>query len=339
MSKESVARGIGPFRPVAGRAWAREFTSRKEAGLAGEACCGTGPKAGKPTVTRGRCGCDFHRGKKQSSTDDDGGSLSRHCFCSLLRLRTAVCSSYVFSFFTVSPMCLPFFTTSFQTPHIGHACTELCISDKKLKLAIHVNKLNNKICNNSFIERVPSPEPVLGNKDEGPAQKKRGAKASKIFKEPESLEERILEAATPVDAIRFPFIFEQGSSSTVADDDSNIPEGKRKQPEVDYSSGPSNEVIWRPNFEELIRRLRHKACVEIVKERRDEGCANVMKAMLEVGRSQEKKAKTDKSGKIADAALTEKKDTPQIVLKMWKDGYLHMQNNEGLHEYIHHLVE
>uniref|UniRef100_M4DST0 DNA-directed RNA polymerase III subunit RPC3 n=1 Tax=Brassica campestris TaxID=3711 RepID=M4DST0_BRACM len=255
-----------------------------------------------------------------------------------------------------------------------------------------------------FIERVPSPEPVLGNKDEGPAQKKRGAKASKIFKEPESLEERILEAATPVDAIRFPFIFEQGSSSTVADDDSNIPEGKRKQPEVDYSSGPSNEVIWRPNFEELIRRLRHKACVEIVKERRDEGCANVMKAMLEVGRSQEKKAKTDKSvpmsmgsiyeeliktdagremtqarveacleqlsatssylpafviesddsyivvvmrrygkeafrmfrylsqedrfvetDKIADAALTEKKDTPQIVLKMWKDGYLHMQ--------------
>ncbi|CAH8386348.1 unnamed protein product [Eruca vesicaria subsp. sativa] len=269
-----------------------------------------------------------------------------------------------------------------------------------------------------FVERVPSPEPVLGNKEEGPA-KKRGGKASKIFKEPETLEERVLEAATPVDAIRFPFIFEQDSSSTLADEDSNISEGKRKQPEVD-SSGPSNEVIWRPNFEELIRRLRHKACVEIVKERRDEGCANVLKAMLEVGRSQEKKAKPDKSvpvsmgsiyeelikteagremtqerveacleqlsatssylpafviesddsyivdfksiisvaqkdemesvvmrrygkeafrmfrylsqedrfvetDKIADAALTEKKDTPQILLKMWKDGYLHMQ--------------
>ncbi|WZZ01181.1 hypothetical protein YC2023_073509 [Brassica napus] len=53
MSKEPVARGIGPLRPVAGRAWARDFTSRKEAGLAGEACRGTGPKAGKPTVTRG----------------------------------------------------------------------------------------------------------------------------------------------------------------------------------------------------------------------------------------------------------------------------------------------
>ncbi|KAG5388962.1 hypothetical protein IGI04_030503 [Brassica rapa subsp. trilocularis] len=54
MSKEPVARGIGPLRPVAGRAWARDFTSRKEAGLAGEACRGTGPKAGKPTVIRGR---------------------------------------------------------------------------------------------------------------------------------------------------------------------------------------------------------------------------------------------------------------------------------------------
>lgn len=31
-----------------------------------------------------------------------------------------------------------------------------------------------------FVERVPSPEPVLGNKEEGPAQKKRGAKASKV---------------------------------------------------------------------------------------------------------------------------------------------------------------
>lgn len=38
--------------------------------------------------------------------------------------------------------------------------------------------------------------------------------------------------------------------------------------------------------------------MEIVKERRDEGCANVLKAMLEVGRTQEKKAKTDKSGKV-----------------------------------------
>ncbi|CAL9232085.1 unnamed protein product [Arabidopsis halleri] len=269
-----------------------------------------------------------------------------------------------------------------------------------------------------FVERIPSPEPVLGNKDQEPA-KKRGAKAAKILKEPETLEERVVEAATPVDAIRFPLIFEEDSNSSLADDDSNITEGKRKQRDVD-SSDPSSGVIWRPNFEEFIHRLRHKACVEIVKERRDEGCAIVLRAMLEVGRSQEKKVKTDNSApmsvgsiyeevikteagrtmlqerveacldqlsatssylpafvtemndsyivdfksiisvaqkdeieavvmrrygkeafrmfrylsqegrfvetdKIADAALTEKKDTPQILLKMWKDGYLHMQ--------------
>ncbi|XP_020878949.1 uncharacterized protein LOC9310627 isoform X2 [Arabidopsis lyrata subsp. lyrata] len=269
-----------------------------------------------------------------------------------------------------------------------------------------------------FVERIPSPEPVLGNKDQEPA-KKRGAKAAKILKEPETLEERVVEAATPVDAIRFPLIFEEDFNSSLADDDSNITEGKRKQRDVD-SSDPSSRVIWRPNFEEFIHRLRHKACVEIVKERRDEGCAIVLRAMLEVGRPQEKKVKTDNSApmsvgsiyeevikteagrtmlqerveacldqlsatssylpafvtemndsyivdfksiisvaqkdeieavvmrrygkeafrmfrylsqegrfvdtdKIADAALTEKKDTPQILLKMWKDGYLHMQ--------------
>ncbi|KAL0652033.1 hypothetical protein Bca4012_094724 [Brassica carinata] len=29
--------------------------------------------------------------------------------------------------------------------------------------------------------------------------------------------------------------------------------------------------------------------------------------------------------KVANASLTEKKDTPQILMKMWKDSYLHMQ--------------
>ncbi|ESQ44763.1 hypothetical protein EUTSA_v10003189mg [Eutrema salsugineum] len=276
-----------------------------------------------------------------------------------------------------------------------------------------------KLVASRFVERIPPPEPVLGKKEEGPDAKKRDTKAAKIFEEPESLEERILEAATLSEAIRFPHIFREDSSSSLADNDSYISEGKRKLHDVD-SSDLSNEVIWRPSFEEFIRRLRHKACVEIVRERTDEGCAIVLKAMLEVGRSQEKKVKTDKSApmsmgsiyeevvkteagrtmlqervqacleqfsatssnlpafvieaddsyivdfksiisvalkdemeavvmrrygkeafrmfrylsqedrfvetnKIADAALAEKKDTSQILLKMWKDSYLHMQ--------------
>ncbi|KAH0911606.1 hypothetical protein HID58_034927, partial [Brassica napus] len=102
MSKEPVARRIGPLRPVAGRAWARDFTSRKEAGLAGEACRGTGPKAGKPTVTRGRCGCDLHRGKKQSSTDDDGV-----CSRGAKTIRVRQSSFFFFDVASVLPSELP----------------------------------------------------------------------------------------------------------------------------------------------------------------------------------------------------------------------------------------
>ncbi|KAG5392986.1 hypothetical protein IGI04_022949 [Brassica rapa subsp. trilocularis] len=172
-------------------------------------------------------------------------------------------------------------------------------SSKKPKGSEEMRDSLQKLAAARFVERVPSPEPVLGNK-EGPAQKKRGANASKVLKEPETLEEPVLEASTPVESMRFPLIFEQGSSSSLADEDSNISEGKRKERDVDSSSDAKNEVVWRPNFEELIRRLRHRlvtcACVEIVKERRDEGCATVLKAMLKVGRSQEKKVKTgDKS--------------------------------------------
>jgi DNA-directed RNA polymerase III subunit RPC3 len=154
-----------------------------------------------------------------------------------------------------------------------------------------------------FVERIPSPEPVLGNKEKEPA-KRRGAKAAKILKEPETLEEQVVEAATPVDAIRFPLIFEEDSNSSLADDNSNITEGKRKQRDVDTSDSSSG-VIWRPNFEEFIHRLRHKACVEIVKERRDEGCAIVLRAMLEVGRSQEKKVKTDNSAPMSVGSIYE----------------------------------
>ncbi|EOA28859.1 hypothetical protein CARUB_v10025103mg [Capsella rubella] len=271
-----------------------------------------------------------------------------------------------------------------------------------------------KLVDARFVERVPSPEPVLENKEQG---KKRGVNAAKILKESKSLEERVLEAATPVEALRFPLLFQQASNSSLPDiNDDNI---KRKR-DVDASES-SNEIIWRPNFGEFIRRLRHKACVKIVNERMDKSCAAVLKAMLEVGRCQEKTVTTDKSvpmlvssiyeeviktkgdctilleqveacldqlssassylpafaietddsyivdfksiinvaqrdemealvmrrygkeafrmfrylssqeecfvetDKIADATLTEKKDTWNILMKMWKDGYLHMQ--------------
>ncbi|CAN7060716.1 unnamed protein product, partial [Brassica rapa subsp. trilocularis] len=49
MSKEGLARGIGPFKPVAGRAWAEDPTSRNVAGLAGIDLRGMGSLRGNIT--------------------------------------------------------------------------------------------------------------------------------------------------------------------------------------------------------------------------------------------------------------------------------------------------
>nr|VDC62404.1 unnamed protein product [Brassica rapa] len=51
MSKEGLARGIGPFKPVAGRAWAEDPTSRNVAGLAGIDLRGMGSVRDGPKKT------------------------------------------------------------------------------------------------------------------------------------------------------------------------------------------------------------------------------------------------------------------------------------------------
>ncbi|KAH0939150.1 hypothetical protein HID58_006611 [Brassica napus] len=47
-----------------------------------------------------------------------------------------------------SPMCLPFFPTSFQTPQIGHACTELL--DKKTN---KIRKVTTVLIDNAYCLR------------------------------------------------------------------------------------------------------------------------------------------------------------------------------------------
>ena len=51
MSKEGLARGIGLFKPVAGRAWAEDPTSRNVAGLAGIDLRGMGSVRDGPKKT------------------------------------------------------------------------------------------------------------------------------------------------------------------------------------------------------------------------------------------------------------------------------------------------
>ncbi|XWS61167.1 hypothetical protein CRYUN_Cryun07bG0102600 [Craigia yunnanensis] len=279
-----------------------------------------------------------------------------------------------------------------------------------------------KLLNAHFIERCPASEPVLRKPTEEASARRRGPKSAKILKEKETLEQRVLEAAAPSKALRF-LLVTQTEPADGGKDESNsssmTPGEKRKHDALESESecGATDEqvVLWRANFEELIRRLRHKFCTENVKAHLDDGAIIVLGAMLEATRSAEKKVKTENSvplslnsiyekvikneegrnitfdrlraslvqlscppfvkavnesysidfkkiielaqneevesivlkrygrdayrmfrllsntdclletDKIADATFVEKKDTPKILFKLWKDDYLHME--------------
>ncbi|KAK8497865.1 hypothetical protein V6N13_032519 [Hibiscus sabdariffa] len=161
-----------------------------------------------------------------------------------------------------------------------------------------------KLLNAHFIERCPASEPVITNptKQEVSARK-RAAKSAKIFEEQETLEQRVVEAAAPSEALRFLLVAQTEPAADGGKDETNssivTPGEKRKrdalESETEYGAADEQVVLWRVNFEEFIRRLRHKACVENVKTRLDDGAVTVLKAMLEATRSTEKKVKTDNS--------------------------------------------
>ncbi|XP_021281091.1 DNA-directed RNA polymerase III subunit RPC3 [Herrania umbratica] len=281
-----------------------------------------------------------------------------------------------------------------------------------------------KLLNAHFVERCPAAEPVLTKPTEAETStRKRGPKSAKILEEKETLEQRVLEAAAPSEALRFLLVTQTEPGADGGKDENNSSSmtvgEKRKLDalESDTEGGATDEqvVLWRANFEEYIRRLRHKAFIENVRACLDDGAVIVISAMLEATRTAEKKVKTENSGplslnsiyeevikseegrnitfdrvraslvqlscppfvkavnelysidfkkiielaqndevesivlkrygrdayrmfrllsntgrlletdKIADTAFVEKKDTPKILYKLWKDDYLHME--------------
>ncbi|KAE8719728.1 hypothetical protein F3Y22_tig00109926pilonHSYRG00121 [Hibiscus syriacus] len=161
-----------------------------------------------------------------------------------------------------------------------------------------------KLLNARFIERCPASEPVLTNptKQELNARK-RAAKSGKILEEQETLEQRVVEAAAPPEALRFLLLTQTEPAAEGKGETSSptvTPGEKRKHDALESEYGATDEqvVLWRANFEEFIRRLRHKACIENVKTRLDDGAVTVLKAMLEATRSAEKKVKTENSGQL-----------------------------------------
>uniref|UniRef100_A0A2N9GLI8 DNA-directed RNA polymerase III subunit RPC3 n=2 Tax=Fagus sylvatica TaxID=28930 RepID=A0A2N9GLI8_FAGSY len=161
-----------------------------------------------------------------------------------------------------------------------------------------------KLLNAHFVERCPAPEPFLPAPVKAETTKKRGAKSAKINEESETIEQRVLAAAAPTEVQRFSMIINTESNvsreTSMDDSPSMIVGEKRKHDSLELDRESTAEegevVLWRANFEEFMRRLRHKACIENVRASLDDGAAIVLRAMLEATRSLEMKVKTEKSG-------------------------------------------
>ncbi|KAL3521537.1 hypothetical protein ACH5RR_019686 [Cinchona calisaya] len=170
-----------------------------------------------------------------------------------------------------------------------------------------------KLVNGRFVERCPAPEPFLAppSEEETPA-KKRGAKSSKVREVSETIEQRALAAAAPMESIRF--LVETHNWSDVSDKNNAekltaVTIGKkRKQDFLDTDGGlldkdEKKEVLWRVNFEEFIRRLRHKACIANVMSRLNNECGIVLSAILELTRSSETKVNTGSTASVSINAV------------------------------------
>ncbi|KAL0371705.1 UNVERIFIED_CONTAM: hypothetical protein Scaly_0852100 [Sesamum calycinum] len=123
----------------------------------------------------------------------------------------------------------------------------------------------NRLLIARFIERCPAPEPFLAPPADGetPA-KKRGAKSAKIGEERQTTEQRALAAAAPMDSMRFLMEMDDLSEEKSEECTNSVTVGEKRKQDVLKSdedvldADKKKEVLWRVNFEELVRRLRHK---------------------------------------------------------------------------------
>uniref|UniRef100_A0A251UEE7 Large ribosomal subunit protein eL22 n=3 Tax=Helianthus annuus TaxID=4232 RepID=A0A251UEE7_HELAN len=148
-----------------------------------------------------------------------------------------------------------------------------------------------------YIERCPAHEPFLEPLEEG--AKKRAK--SKIADATQTLEARSLAAATPMESQRFLVeedtliggALEDNKKSSITD---IVGEKRKLEPETEsWATNDHKEILWRVNFEELVRRLRHKSCVSRVTERVDSVAGIVLSAIFEASRKEETSVKTEKT--------------------------------------------
>ncbi|XP_028800046.1 uncharacterized protein LOC114755336 isoform X2 [Neltuma alba] len=149
-----------------------------------------------------------------------------------------------------------------------------------------------------YAERCPAPGLVVSPPVEQDT-KKRGAKF-KIAEEPETIEYCVLEAAVPAEGIRFSL----AANSELINNSDISPMG------VGENVAKEDSTLFRANFEEFIRRRRHKVLIENVRTAHDDGPAIVLGAILDATRNAEKKVKMENSVPLTlDAIFTEVQKT------------------------------
>lgn len=166
-----------------------------------------------------------------------------------------------------------------------------------------------------YVERCPAPEPLLPPKPPPETKRSRTNAVVQSQRTIETEESRILSAAAPMEAERFLL----GSSvavnkESVADGTKPSTEGnagqKRKRDALAVDGKTmalieEKEVLWRVNFEEFLRRLRHKACVNQARSRIDLGAGSILQAMLEATRNAETDVKQKYSAPLSMDAITQ----------------------------------
>ncbi|KAL0304271.1 UNVERIFIED_CONTAM: hypothetical protein Sradi_6295200 [Sesamum radiatum] len=166
----------------------------------------------------------------------------------------------------------------------------------------------NRLLIARFVERCPAPEPFLAPPADGetPA-KKRGAKSAKVL--PPTNDQRALAAAAPMDSMRFLMEMDDLSEEKSEECTNSVTVGEKRKQDVLKSdedvldANKKKEVLWRVNFEELVRRLRHKACISYVKTRINDEAAIVLSAMLELSRHSETRQKAENSAYLSINAI------------------------------------
>ncbi|KAG0576372.1 hypothetical protein KC19_5G074800 [Ceratodon purpureus] len=190
------------------------------------------------------------------------------------------------------------------------------------EVANEVKETFTKLVTARFIERCPSPEPWLNQKDPRELLSKVARGASKVRGPVLSAEDivqsevvqRVIKAAAPLETQRFQLPVSMAGLG-VSDSDSQMAEGsqaseKRKLEalEMDMKTAAAvdeKEVLWRVNFEEFLRKMRHQTCVDTVKTELDIGASVVLSAMLQATRKDETSVRQHHSVPLSMDGITQ----------------------------------